>query len=200
MDENGVAHPAGALTRTRACPSRAPHGDGSRWRHRGHRPPPTAPDVEREDIVHHRTDDRTDDLADSRYLLLTTFGDDGSRVESQSWVVADGTALGIWTTTHSDEAERIRRHPRVLVGPCDSHGRPTGRPVPARAAVCDADATARYRISLLNKYGMSALIALARSRLRLGLAGTVGIRITINELEPRLIGPEWPPPTTYCPN
>ncbi|WP_395296791.1 PPOX class F420-dependent oxidoreductase [Kitasatospora hibisci] len=146
--------------------------------------------------MHHRTDD----LADSRYLLLTTFGDDGSRAESQSWVVADGAALGIWTRTHSDEAERIRRHPRVLVGPCDSHGRPTGRRFPARAAVCDADATARYRISLLNKYGMSALIALARSRLRLGLAGTVGIRITINEPEPRPIGPEWPLPTTYYPN
>ncbi|MFD0346841.1 hypothetical protein ACFQ0M_13875 [Kitasatospora aburaviensis] len=77
---------------------------------------------------------------------------------------------------------------------------PDRSPGPGPRAVCDADATARYRISLLNKYGMSALIALARSRLRLGLAGTVGIRITINELEPRLIGPEWPPPTTYCPN
>ncbi|MEU6232895.1 PPOX class F420-dependent oxidoreductase [Kitasatospora sp. NPDC047058] len=144
--------------------------------------------------------DRTDRLADSRYLLLTTFGDDGSRVESQSWVVADGAALGIWTPTHSGEAERIRRHPRVLVGPCDAHGRPTGRQLPARAAVCDEDATARYRTSLLNKYGMTALIALARSRFRLGLAGTVGIRITLNELEQRLVGPEWPLPPTYCPN
>ncbi|MFF2043054.1 PPOX class F420-dependent oxidoreductase [Kitasatospora sp. NPDC058170] len=144
--------------------------------------------------------DRTDQLADHRYLLLTTFDEDGGRVRSQIWVVADGTALGIWTPTHSGEAERIRRHPQVLVGPCDSHGRPTGRQVPARAAVCDADATARYRTSLLNKYGMTALIALARSRFRLGLAGTIGIRITLNELERRLIGPEWQLPATYCPN
>ncbi|MFJ2580189.1 PPOX class F420-dependent oxidoreductase [Kitasatospora aureofaciens] len=144
--------------------------------------------------------DRTDQLADSRYLLLTTFGDDGSRLDSQIWVVADGPALGIWTPAHSGEAERIRRHPKVLVGPCDAHGRPTGRQVPARARLCDADATARYRTSLINKYGLTALIVLARSRFRVGLDGTVGIRITVNELEQRLIGPEWELPGSYCVN
>ncbi|MFE2722382.1 PPOX class F420-dependent oxidoreductase [Kitasatospora sp. NPDC059327] len=144
--------------------------------------------------------DRTDRLADARHLLLTTFDEDGSQRRSTIWVVADGTALGIWTPTHSGEAERIRRHPTVLVGPCDAHGRPTGRQLPARAAVCDEDATARYRTSLINKYGMTALIALARSRIRLGLSGTVGIRITLDRWERRLIGPEWQLPTTYCPN
>ncbi|MFJ8626174.1 PPOX class F420-dependent oxidoreductase [Kitasatospora sp. NPDC093550] len=146
--------------------------------------------------MHHRTER----LADSRYLLLTTFAEDGSRTESQLWVVPDGTALGVWTPAHSDEAERIRRHPRVLIGPCDAHGRPTGRSVPARARLCDADATARYRTSLINKYGLTALIALARSRFRVGLDGTVGIRITPNALEQRLVGPEWRPPGTYCVN
>ncbi|MFF1904891.1 PPOX class F420-dependent oxidoreductase [Kitasatospora sp. NPDC058218] len=144
--------------------------------------------------------DRNDQLADTRYLLLTTFDEDGGRLCSAIWVVADGTALGIWTPAHSGEAERIRRHPEVLVGPCDAHGRPTGRQLPARAAVCDEDATARYRASLINKYGMTALIALARSRFRLGLSGTVGIRITLDRVERRLIGPEWQLPTTYCPN
>ncbi|ARF81014.1 PPOX class F420-dependent oxidoreductase [Kitasatospora aureofaciens] len=143
---------------------------------------------------------RTERLADSKYLLLTTFGDDGSRQDSQLWVVPDGTALGVWTPAHSGEAERIRRHPRVLIGPCDAHGRPTGRRLPARARLCDADATARYRTSLINKYGLTALIALARSRFRVGLDGTVGIRITLNELEQRLVGPEWLPPATYCAN
>ncbi|MFB7125532.1 MULTISPECIES: PPOX class F420-dependent oxidoreductase [Kitasatospora] len=158
--------------------------------------------------MHDRTDrsdrtdqvDPTDRIADSRYLLLTTFGEDGSRLESQLWVVQDGTALGVWTPAHSGEAERIRRHPRVLIGPCDAHGRPTGRRIPARARLCDADDTARYRTSLINKYGLTALIALARSRFRVGLAGTVGIRITLNELERRLVGPEWLPPATYCVN
>ena len=143
---------------------------------------------------------RTERLADSKYLLLTTFGDDGSRQDSQLWVVPDGTALGVWTPAHSGEAERIRRHPGVLIGPCDAHGRPTGRRLPARARLCDADATARYRTSLINKYGLTALIALARSRFRVGLDGTVGIRITLNELEQRLVGPEWLPPATYCAN
>ncbi|MGW6915181.1 PPOX class F420-dependent oxidoreductase [Kitasatospora sp. NPDC054939] len=146
--------------------------------------------------MHHRNEQ----LADRRYLLLTTFGEDGSPVRSPLWVVADGPALGVWTPTHSCEAERIRRHPGVLIGPCDAHGRPTGRQLPARAVVCDADDTARYRTSLINKYGLTALVALARSRMRVGLAGTVGIRITPNRIEQRLIGPEWQPPGTYCPN
>ncbi|MEV7026851.1 PPOX class F420-dependent oxidoreductase [Kitasatospora sp. NPDC093558] len=144
--------------------------------------------------------DRSEPLADSRYLLLTTFGDDGTREDSQIWVVADGPALGIWTPAHSGAAERIRRHSKVLVGSCDAHGRPTGRRIPARARVCDEDATARYRVSLINKYGLTALLVLARSRFRVGLAGTVGIRITIDEPEQRLVGPEWQLPTTYCPN
>ncbi|MBV2153252.1 PPOX class F420-dependent oxidoreductase [Kitasatospora sp. SUK 42] len=143
--------------------------------------------------------DRTDRLADGRYLLLTTFGDDGSRQDSQLWVVADGPALGVWTLAHSGEAERIRRHPQVLICSCDAHGHPTGRRLPARARLCDAEATARYRISLINKYGLTALIVLARSRFKVGLAGTVGIRITPNELE-RLVGPEWLPPASYCAN
>ncbi|WP_443077382.1 PPOX class F420-dependent oxidoreductase [Streptomyces sp. SP17BM10] len=146
--------------------------------------------------MHHRTEQ----LSDSKYLLLTTFGEDGSRLESQIWVVADGPALGVWTPAHSGAVERIRRRPHVLVGPCDAHGRPTGRRIPARARVCDADDTARYRTSLINKYGLTALLALARSRLRVGLAGTVGVRITIDELEQRLVGPPWQLPTTYCPN
>ncbi|WP_406196975.1 PPOX class F420-dependent oxidoreductase [Kitasatospora sp. NBC_01560] len=219
VDENGATRPVGSPTRTRVPPALGRYDEGSRTtgpdtaehrrgtgRRRGrspHRtdlaPPlldPAPTDPEREDIVHHRTDE----LADSRYLLLTTFTASGGRVASPSWVVADGAALGIWTPVHSGEAERVRRHPRVLVGPCDAHGRPTGRQLPARAAVCDEDATARYRISLINKYGMTALIVLARSRLRLGLAGTVGIRITLTGPEQRLIGPEWPPPTAYCPN
>ncbi|MFJ6384302.1 PPOX class F420-dependent oxidoreductase [Kitasatospora sp. NPDC092039] len=146
--------------------------------------------------MHHRTDG----LADSRYLLLTTFDENGGRMDSQLWVVPDGTALGVWAPAHSGEAERIRRHPRVLIGPCDARGRPTGRRVPARARLCDADDTARYRTSLINKYGLTALIALARSRFRVGLAGTVGIRITLSELEQRLVGPEWQPPTGYYTN
>lgn len=146
--------------------------------------------------MHHRTEQ----LSDSRYLLLTTFGEDGGRLDSQIWVVADGPALGVWAPAHSDAAERIRRHPHVLVGPCDAHGHPTGRQVPARAQVRGADDTARYRISLINKYGLTAMLALARSRFRVGLAGTVGIRITVDELEQRLVGPPWQLPTTYCPN
>ncbi|MFI5529375.1 PPOX class F420-dependent oxidoreductase [Kitasatospora sp. NPDC051853] len=120
-----------------------------------------------------------DRLADTRYLLLTTFEADGSAAATPTWVVADGTALGVWTRADSAEVRRIRRHPGVLVQPCDAHGRPLGTSRTARAALCDPEATACYRTSLLNKYGLTGLLALTRSRLRLGLAGTVGIRLTL---------------------
>ncbi|MFE6049341.1 PPOX class F420-dependent oxidoreductase [Kitasatospora sp. NPDC056446] len=144
--------------------------------------------------------EETELLADSRYLLLTTYGAGGRLAGPPTWVVADGTGLGICTTAHSETVERIRRRARVLVGPCDAHGRPTGRQLPGRARLCDAEATARYRTSLIDKYGMPALFTLARCRLRLGLAGTVGIRIALDGWERRLIGPEWPVPPHYCPN
>ncbi|MFB9368271.1 PPOX class F420-dependent oxidoreductase [Kitasatospora sp. NPDC001664] len=121
----------------------------------------------------------SDQLADTRYLLLTTFETDGSAAATPIWVVADGSALGVWARTDSAEVRRIRRHPGVLVQPCDAHGRPLGTSHTARAAVCGPEATACYRTSLLNKYGFPGLLALARSRFRLGLSGTVGIRLTL---------------------
>ncbi|MFI6446666.1 PPOX class F420-dependent oxidoreductase [Kitasatospora sp. NPDC050543] len=145
-------------------------------------------------------EDHTEQLAAGRYLLLTTFGEDGTPVRTPIWVVQDGGALGVWTPADSWPARRIRRSPRVLVGPCDARGNPTGGQLPARAALCDPDATAQYRTSLINKYGMPALLTLARSRLRCGLAGTVGIRITLDERAPLLIGAPWQPPGTYSLN
>ncbi|MFJ8045593.1 PPOX class F420-dependent oxidoreductase [Kitasatospora sp. NPDC096147] len=139
-----------------------------------------------------------DELAATRYLLLTTFEPDGSAAAAPVWVVADGSGLGVWTRADSAEVRRIRRHPGVLVQPCDAHGRPLGGSHPARAALCGPEATACYRTSLLNKYGFPALLTLARSRLRLGLAGTVGIRLTLTT--PLPFGEPFRPDGTYSLN
>lgn len=144
---------------------------------------------------------RTDQLADNRYLLLTTFEADGSTATATTWVVPDGPALGVWAPADSAVVQHVRHHPGVLVEPCDAHGRPLGGRRTARAVLCDPDTTACYRTSLLNKYGLTALLALARSRLRLGLAGTVGIRITLTEPDAALpFGAVWRPSPWYSLN
>ncbi|BFV56599.1 PPOX class F420-dependent oxidoreductase [Kitasatospora sp. CMC57] len=143
----------------------------------------------------------SDQLAAKRYLLLTTFEPDGTAATATTWVVPDGPALGVWARTDSAAVRHVRSHPGVLVEPCDQHGRPLGGRQQARAALCDPDTTACYRTSLLNKYGLTAMLALFRSRLRLGLAGTVGIRITLTDPDAALpFGAAWTPSPWYSLN
>ncbi|PBC71868.1 PPOX class probable F420-dependent enzyme [Streptomyces sp. TLI_235] len=138
-----------------------------------------------------------DGLADARRLLLTTFGPDGATTTAATWVVPDGSGLGVWAPADSPAVRQVRSRPRMLVAACDPYGRPVGRVLAARAAVCGPEHTARYRTSLIDKYGLAAVFALARSRLRVGLAGTVGIRITL--AAPALLHP-WHPDPWYSPN
>jgi PPOX class probable F420-dependent enzyme len=65
------------------------------------------------------------------------------------------------------------------VGPCDLRGNPTGNQVPGTAEICDAETTAHYRKLITRKYGLTGRITLLASRLRRGLDGTVGIRVTL---------------------
>ncbi|GAA4989376.1 hypothetical protein GCM10023257_31920 [Streptomyces hyderabadensis] len=65
------------------------------------------------------------------------------------------------------------------MGPCDVRGRPTGAQVPGTAQLCDPATTARYRRLLARKYGVVGRLTLLGSRLRRGLDGTLGIRITL---------------------
>ncbi|MFD7137094.1 PPOX class F420-dependent oxidoreductase [Streptomyces sp. NPDC059894] len=120
-----------------------------------------------------------DTLAAGKYLLLTSHRKNGSPVATPVWVVRDGDTLGVWTAADSWKVKRIRARGDVLVGPCDVRGRPTGRQVPATAEVCDPETTARYRVLIARKYGLVGRLSLWGSRLRRGLDGTVGIRVTL---------------------
>lgn len=84
-------------------------------------------------------------LGRGKYLLVTSYKKDGTAVPTPVWVVRDGDALGVWTPADSWKVKRIRRNPKVLVGPCDVRGRATGESVPATAELLDAAGTARYR-------------------------------------------------------
>ncbi|MET9395528.1 PPOX class F420-dependent oxidoreductase [Streptomyces sp. NPDC006624] len=120
-----------------------------------------------------------DKLGEGKYLLVTSYRKNGTPVSTPVWVVRDGDALGAWTAADSWKVKRIRNRPDVLVGPCDLRGNPTGDQVPATAEICDPATTARYRRLLARKYGVMGRLTLLGSRLRRGLDGTVGIRITL---------------------
>ncbi|MEU6507126.1 PPOX class F420-dependent oxidoreductase [Streptomyces sp. NPDC046942] len=126
-------------------------------------------------------DTRLDRLGSGKYLLVTSFRKNGAPVATPVWVVRDGDTLGVWTAADSFKVKRIRRRPDVLVGPCDLRGNPTGDQLPATAAIADAATTARYRGLITRKYGILGRLTLLGSRLRRGLDGTVGIRVTLTD-------------------
>jgi uncharacterized protein len=117
-------------------------------------------------------------LGDAAYVSLTTYRKDGTPVATPLWVVRDGDALAVWTPTDSWKVKRVRRNPEVTVAPCDFRGRLGGDPIPGRAEIMSAEGTERVRALLRRKYGLSGRLTLWGSRLRRGLGGTVGIRIS----------------------
>jgi hypothetical protein len=119
-----------------------------------------------------------DRLGSGKYLLVTSYRRNGTAVATPVWVVRDGDALGVWTAADSWKVKRIRNRADVLVGPCDLRGNPTGDQVPATAEICDPSTTARYRQLIARKYGIAGRLTLLGSRLRRGVQGTVGIRVT----------------------
>ncbi|MER6028920.1 PPOX class F420-dependent oxidoreductase [Streptomyces sp. NPDC001851] len=126
-------------------------------------------------------DARLDRLGAGNYLLVTSYRKNGTPVATPVWVVRDGATLGVWTAADSFKVKRIRRRPDVVVGPCDLRGNPTGEQLPATAEIADAATTARYRDLIARKYGILGRLTLLGSRLRRGLDGTVGIRVTLAE-------------------
>ncbi|OIJ68848.1 PPOX class F420-dependent oxidoreductase [Streptomyces mangrovisoli] len=118
-------------------------------------------------------------LANGKYLLVTTYRKNGTTVATPVWVVGDGEHLGVWTVADSWKVKRIRNRSDVLVGPCDVRGNPTGPQVPATAEIRDAAGAALYRQLIARKYGIVGRLTLFGSRLRRGVDGTVGIRITL---------------------
>jgi PPOX class probable F420-dependent enzyme len=120
-----------------------------------------------------------DSLGKAQYALVTTYRKDGRSVPTAVWVVRDGNALAIWTVSDSGKVKRIRRNSKILVGPCDLRGRPTGDQVPGEAVILDAEGTQRVRSLLTKKYGIVGRITMWGSRIRRGTSGTIGIRITL---------------------
>ncbi|QUH00808.1 PPOX class F420-dependent oxidoreductase [Saccharopolyspora erythraea] len=118
-------------------------------------------------------------LADSRYLLLTTFRRNGKPVPTPVWVVGDGGSLAVWSDAESGKVKRIRREPGVELAPCDALGKPHGEPVRGRAIVLDPFELERVQRLLTRKYGLAGRAYLAAGRLRRDRPEMVAVSITV---------------------
>ncbi|MFT3716161.1 MAG: PPOX class F420-dependent oxidoreductase [Gordonia sp. (in: high G+C Gram-positive bacteria)] len=114
-------------------------------------------------------------IADAKYVMLTTYRKDGTPVASPLWAVRDGADLVMWTVADSWKVKRLRRDNRVLVQACDMRGTSTRGPVVAGIGqVTDGADAARL---IARKYGVTGRVTVLGSRLRRGAKGTVGIRV-----------------------
>jgi uncharacterized protein len=118
-------------------------------------------------------------LSAGKYLLVTTFRKDGRTVATPVWMVRDGDALGVWTAADSGKVKRIRNNGDVVLATCDARGRPSGEEIAGRAEILGREETLRYRSLIARRYGLVGRLVLAGSRIRRGLDGSVGIRITL---------------------
>jgi len=94
------------------------------------------------------------ELAQERYVSLTTFRRDGSAASTPVWVVSDdGERLLVWTGAETWKVRRIRRDPRVLVAAATMRGRELGPRVEAHARVLGPEAEGLVVGLLRRKYG-----------------------------------------------
>ena len=75
------------------------------------------------------------EVAQAKYLLLTTFTKDGRPKPTAIWGVPDGDKLLVITDDGSWKVKRIRNTPRVTIAECDRTGKVKGEPVEAVASV-----------------------------------------------------------------
>lgn len=68
------------------------------------------------------TDATLDELADEKFVSLTTFRKNGVGVPTPVWVGRDGDALVVTTPVGSGKVKRLRRNPTVELRPCSRRG------------------------------------------------------------------------------
>jgi uncharacterized protein len=94
------------------------------------------------------------DLAEQRFVSLTTFRRSGEPVATVVWVAREGDALVVTTPADSGKVKRLRRDPRVELRPANRRGRVAEGAAPV-AAVADVEAPSDGAVGAIRrKYGL----------------------------------------------
>ncbi|EKF23463.1 PPOX class putative F420-dependent enzyme family protein [Mycolicibacterium hassiacum DSM 44199] len=125
------------------------------------------------------TADGFDDVARSRYILLTTFTKDGRPKPTPIWGVPEDGRLLVITDDGSWKTKRIRNTPRVTIQRCGALGKPKGEPVEAVARVLPRSETRRVFDKVTRRYWYHAWWWIPQALLRGGIDKVhVGLEIT----------------------
>lgn len=109
------------------------------------------------------------EVAQSKYLLLTTYTRDGRPKPTPVWGAPDGDGVRIITDDGSWKTKRIANTPRVTIQRCGVLGRPLGEPVDAVARnLPDAETGDVYR-AVVRRYWWHAWWFVPHSILRGGV-------------------------------
>jgi len=110
-----------------------------------------------------------DDVARSKYLLLTTFTKDGRPKPTAVWGARDGDKLLIITDDGSWKAKRIRNTPRVTIQRSGGLGQAKGEPVEAVARILPKKDTRRVYDAVVKRYWWHAWWFIPHSLIRGGI-------------------------------
>lgn len=128
------------------------------------------------------TETTLDDLADEKFVSLTTFRKNGAGVPTPVWIGRDGDALVVTTPAGSGKVKRLRKNRTVELRPCGRRGTveddaPTVRAV---AEVIEGDDAMRRLDEVLKpKYSVEYLVVMSIERLlRRGSPQRVMLRIS----------------------
>lgn len=118
------------------------------------------------------------EIAQSDYLLLTTFTKDGRPKPTPVWAAADGDRLLVITQESSWKVKRIRNTPRVTLAVCDVRGRPKSEAIEAVATVLDKAHNGAVYTAIGKRYGILGRVFNVFSKLRGGMRNNVGLELT----------------------
>ena len=113
--------------------------------------------------------DTFEDVARSKYLLLTTFTKDGRPKPTAVWGARDGDKLLIITDDGSWKAKRIRNTPRVTIQRSGGLGQAKGEPVEAVARILPKEDTRRVYDAVVKRYWWHAWWFIPHSLIRGGI-------------------------------
>lgn len=117
------------------------------------------------------------DVAQSEYILLTTFTKDGRPKPTAIWAAPDAHRLIAITQEKSWKVKRIRKTPRVTLAVCDRRGNAKSEAVEAVAAVLDKSANGATYDAIGKRYGLLGKTFNIFSKLRGGMKNNVTIEL-----------------------
>lgn len=122
--------------------------------------------------------DTFDDVARSKYILLTTFTKDGRPKPTPIWGAPEDDKLLVITDDGSWKTKRINNTPRVTVQRSSALGKPKGNPVEAVARVLPKEDTRRVFDRVTRRYWWHAWWWIPQALIRGGIDKVhIGIEI-----------------------